>query len=53
LLSDVREEWVDSKSSKAKVLKMINAWLLKNKYKWSVADALSQDEEGVVTWKIA
>jgi hypothetical protein len=53
LLSDVPEGWVDSTTSKAKVLKMINAWLKKNGYKWSVADALSQDEEGVVTWKIA
>ena len=52
LLSDHPEEWIDNKSNKAKILKMINTWLLKNKYKWSVADALSQDEEGVVTWKI-
>jgi hypothetical protein len=53
LLSDVPDGWVDNKIMKTKVVKELNRWLLDNKYKWSVADALSQDEEGVVTWKIA
>jgi hypothetical protein len=53
LLSDVPNGWVRNASRKAKVLQIANTWLSKNGYQWSVADALSQDEDGVVTWKIA
>jgi len=53
LLSDVPNGWVRNASRKAKVLQIANTWLSKNGYQWSVADALSQDEEGVVTWKIS
>jgi len=38
--------------NKKKFVAMANTWLKKNGYAWQVADALSQDEDGVVTWKI-
>ena len=53
LLSDVPNGWVRNAARKAKVLQIANTWLSKNGYQWSVADALSQDEDGVVTWEIA
>lgn len=53
LLSDVPDGWVRNASRKAKVLQIANTWLSKNGYQWSVADALSQNEDGEVTWKIA
>ena len=38
--------------NKKKFVAMANTWLKENGYAWQVADALSQDEDGVVTWKI-
>lgn len=54
LLSDERipDGWINNTAQKAKILKLANTWLKKNGYAWQVADALNQDEEGVVTWKI-
>ena len=54
LLSDERipDGWYRNSTQKAKILKLANTWLKKNGYAWQVADALNQDEEGVVTWKI-
>lgn len=54
LLADERlpDDWINNTAQKAKVLKLANTWLKKNGYAWQVADALTQDEDGVVTWKI-
>jgi hypothetical protein len=52
LLSDVPDGWISKPASKTKVLKLANTWLKKNGYTWQVADALSQNDEGEVTWKI-
>jgi len=54
LLGDARmpDEWYTNPRLKAKGLKVANTWLKQNGYAWQVADALDQDEEGVVTWKI-
>lgn len=53
LLTEFPNNWVRIAPQKSKVLQLVNGWLKKRGYQWSVADALSQDEEGVVTWKIA
>lgn len=53
LLSDYPDGWINSKSRKAQVIAMANDFLTKRKYSWKVADALDQNEEGEVTWKIA
>ena len=54
LLADERlpDDWINTTAQKAKVLKLVNTWLKKNGYAWQVADALTQDEDGVVTWRI-
>lgn len=54
LLSDERipDGWYQNSTQKAKILKLANTWLKKKGYAWQVADALNQDDEGVVTWKI-
>jgi len=54
LLADERlpDDWINNTAQKSKVLKLANTWLKKNGYAWQVADALTQNEDGVVTWKI-
>lgn len=54
LLADERlpEEWLDTPALKTRVIRVANEWLKRNGYAWQVADALEQNEEGEVTWKI-
>ena len=53
LFSDEIELNPKSSASRKKYINMANTWLKDNGYTWRVADALSQNEEGEITWKIA
>ena len=42
-----------SSASVKKFTRMANDWLKENGYTWRVSAALSQNEEGEITWKVA
>jgi len=53
LFSDEGDINFNSPASVKRFTKMANNWLEENGYTWRVASAISQNEDGEITWKIA